>query len=137
MVYFINLNSFYYSLTKSVTFVKIVYGDSVSYLFPHFDNGLSSLTMAANATTLHNLDEILSNSSNLLSLEEALQNPDLKAKIETHCPPNIGKEAIHEADQIKATIKTAGQALNAGFKYLGSLVAQGVNYVGEFIDKKV
>lgn len=48
VVYFINLNSFYYTLNKSITFAKIEYDDTVSYLFTHFDNGLSSLTLLKN-----------------------------------------------------------------------------------------
>jgi len=35
-IYFINMNSFYYTLRKEITFVKIAYEQSVSYLFPHF-----------------------------------------------------------------------------------------------------
>jgi hypothetical protein len=51
-VYFINLNSFYYTLNKSITFAKIVYDDTISYIFPHFDNGLSSITLPKNDTNL-------------------------------------------------------------------------------------
>ena len=45
-VYFINMNSFYYTLRKDIPFVKLVYDETVSYLFPHFDNGLSTITIA-------------------------------------------------------------------------------------------
>ena len=43
-VYFMNINSFYYTLSKSASFTKIRYDDTVSYIFSHFENGLSSLT---------------------------------------------------------------------------------------------
>jgi hypothetical protein len=48
-VYFINLNSFYYTLNKGVIFARLEYDDTVSYVFPHFDNGLSALTILKNA----------------------------------------------------------------------------------------
>jgi hypothetical protein len=44
-VYFINLNSFYYTIHKDIVFIKLVYEDTISYLFPHFDKGLSSITI--------------------------------------------------------------------------------------------
>ena len=59
IVYFINLNSFYYTLTKNTHFVRLVYDDTMSYLFPHFDNGLSSLTLLKASPLLHNFEEIL------------------------------------------------------------------------------
>lgn len=70
IVYFINLNSFYYTLNKSVAFIKIVYDDTVSYLFPHFDTGLSSITLLKNSPMVNNFDEILKNAAVLLTWEE-------------------------------------------------------------------
>ena len=49
-----NLNSFYYTLNNSVVFVRLTYDDTVSYLFPHFDTGLSSITLLKNEQTVHN-----------------------------------------------------------------------------------
>jgi hypothetical protein len=68
-VYFINLNSFYYTLNKNVIFARLQYDDTVSYLFPHFDNGLSSLTILKSPEKVHNFEEIISNASNLLPFE--------------------------------------------------------------------
>lgn len=61
----------------------------------------------------------------------------MKRRIETHCPPNIGREPIQEGDKIKATIKNAGSFLGNGFKFLGTLLASGVSYLGDIIDKRV
>ncbi len=52
-----------------VVFAKLQYDDTVSYLFPHFDNGLSSLTILKNPEKVHNLEEIISNAANLLPFE--------------------------------------------------------------------
>ena len=54
-VYFINLNSFYYTLNKSIVFIKLEYPDTISYLFPHFDNGMSSITLPVGSPHIHNL----------------------------------------------------------------------------------
>ena len=48
-IYFINMNSFYYTLRKEITFVKIVYDQSITYLFPHFENGLSAISIPRNS----------------------------------------------------------------------------------------
>lgn len=68
-VFFINLNSFYYTLNKNVTFVRLVYDDTVSYLFPHFDTGMSSLTLLKNDAVVHNFEEVLKNAAVLIDFE--------------------------------------------------------------------
>lgn len=135
-VYFINLNSFYYTLNKSVTFAKLEYDDTVSYLFPHFDNGLSSITIIKKAETIHNFEEIVANAANLLTFEEAIKSADFKAKVDEHCP-GVEKEPIQVADKIKATIREAGKIIGIGFKALGNFLAGGVQTVGEYIGNKV
>lgn len=55
-VYFLNLNSFYYSLSKGLVFIKLIYEDTVSYLFPHFDNGFSSITVDKASLAIYNFD---------------------------------------------------------------------------------
>lgn len=69
VVYFINLNSFYYTLNRSVIFARLEYADTVSYLFPHFDNGLSSITIVKKDEAVHNFEEIISNAAVLVSFE--------------------------------------------------------------------
>lgn len=34
--YFINIGSFYYGIHQNLFFIKVVYPDTVSYVFPHF-----------------------------------------------------------------------------------------------------
>lgn len=65
-----------------------------------------------------------------------MANLELKAKIDEHCP-GVDKEPIYGADKIKSTIKEAGKLLGAGLKTLGAFVAQGVSYVGEYLEKKI
>ena len=72
VVYFFNINSFYYTLNKDVTFARIEYEDTVSYLFPHFDNGLSSVTLLKSSPAIYSFEEIIRNASNLLDFKEAL-----------------------------------------------------------------
>lgn len=72
-VYFLNLNSFYYTLNKEVLFARIQYDDTISYLFPHFDSGLSSVTILTNSPHVHNFEEILSNAATLMSFDEAVK----------------------------------------------------------------
>lgn len=45
-VHFINLNSFYYGIQPNIHFIKVVYPDTIAYLFPHFDNGLSAISVS-------------------------------------------------------------------------------------------
>lgn len=69
VVYFINLNSFYYTLNRSVIFARLEYADTVSYLFPHFDNGLSSITLIKKDEIIHNFEEIISNAAVLVTFD--------------------------------------------------------------------
>jgi hypothetical protein len=85
-VYFMNFNSFYYTLNKSVIFAKLEYDDTVSYLFPHFDNGLSSATLLKNDVNIHNFEEVISNVALLEPFSEAIKEPEFKSKVEEHCP---------------------------------------------------
>lgn len=54
-VYFINMNSFYYTLRKEIVFVKLCYDETISYLFPHFENGLSTISLPKNSPQIHDL----------------------------------------------------------------------------------
>ena len=135
-VYFINMNSFYYTLNKAVAFAKIQYDDTVSYIFPHFDSGLSALTLIKNPETIHNFQEVITNAAVLLTFEQAISNAEFKAKIDEHCP-GIEKEAIQGADKIKSTIKQAGKIIGFGFKALGNFLAGGVHTVGEYLGQKI
>lgn len=56
VVYFINMNSFYYTLNKSIVFAKLTFDETVSYIFPHFDNGLSSFTILKKNDILDNFE---------------------------------------------------------------------------------
>lgn len=56
-VYFINLNSFYYTINKETLFVKVPYKRNVSFVYPHFDNGLGAITVPNGS--LVRLEEIL------------------------------------------------------------------------------
>lgn len=85
-VYFLNLNSFYYTLNKSVIFLKIVYHDTISYLFPHFDNGISSITILKSSPHVHNFEEVLANAATLMDYSEGVMNPEIGERIEQHCP---------------------------------------------------
>jgi hypothetical protein len=85
-VYFINLNSFYYGIHKDIFFVKMIYDDTVSYLFPHFENGLSSITLLTTSPHIHSLDSILSNAATLFDYFHANDNPEIRNKILEHCP---------------------------------------------------
>lgn len=53
-VYFLNINSFYYTLSKSDTFARLEFDYSVSYVFSHFDNGLSAITLLKDDGLIHN-----------------------------------------------------------------------------------
>lgn len=73
-VYFLNLNSFYYTIRNDLVFIKLVYEDTVSYVFPHFDNGMSSITMPIAFKEQDQLDEILKNSAIFTDYEHAIRN---------------------------------------------------------------
>lgn len=99
-IYFINMNSFYYTLRKEITFVKIVYEQSVSYLFPHFQNGLSCISLPKTSSSIHNLEEVLGNAAILTDYQMAMNDPSIRNKIETHCK-NIANEPSYNPDSIK------------------------------------
>lgn len=80
--------------------MEIDYADSVSFLFPHFENGLSSISLPKTAPELHNLKEILSNTATLINYETAMNDPRIRSAFEQHCP-NIQKEQIMGPDSIK------------------------------------
>jgi hypothetical protein len=65
-VHFLNLNSFYYTVNKATTFAKLEYTETVSYIFPHFDNGLSSITLLKSDPHIPSLEETISNIATLL-----------------------------------------------------------------------
>lgn len=79
------MNSFYYTLRKDIIFIKITYEQSVSYLFPHFENGLSAISLPINSPSIHNLEEVLTNAAVLTDYNTAMNDPSIRNKIETHC----------------------------------------------------
>ncbi len=72
----------------------------------------------------------------MINFEEANANPELKAKINEHCP-GIEKTPLQVADKIKATIREAGKMVGYGLKVIGNFLAGGVQTVGEYIGNKV
>jgi hypothetical protein len=58
-VYFLNMNSFYYTLNKETIFVKVAYKKNVSYVYPHFDSGLCALTVPFPEPKIEVLDQLL------------------------------------------------------------------------------
>jgi hypothetical protein len=65
--------------------VKVAYEDTVSYVFPHFESGLSAISLLKTSPAIHNLDEILSNAAKLINYSEL--------------------QEVDEANQIKKTIE--------------------------------
>jgi hypothetical protein len=108
----------------------------VSYLFAHFDSGLSSITLLKNDIHVHNFEEAISNAAVLLPFAEAIQNPDFQLKVQEHCP-GVEKEPIYGADKIKSTIIGAGKLLGSTLNTIGDYLASGVNYVGEFLNNQL
>jgi hypothetical protein len=135
-IYFINMNSFYYTLRKEITFIKLVYDQSVSYLFPHFENGLSAISLPKNSPSISNLEEILGNAAVLTDYQTAMNDPSIRNKIEVHCK-NIANEPAYNPDSIKEAISTTGKLLNNAFTMIGGFVKQGVSKAGEYINTKL
>ncbi len=135
-IYFINMNSFYYTLRKEIVFVKLIYDQSVSYLFPHFENGLSTISLPVTSPSIHNLEEILANAAVLTDYNSAMNDPSIRNKIETHCK-NILNEPAYNPDSIKEAINTTGKLLNNAFTMIGGFVKQGVSMAGEYINTKL
>lgn len=63
--------------------------------------------------------------------DEAIQKPEVEEKINEHCP-NIKKEPIYCADNVKKAIKDAGKFLGATLKTLGGYLSQGINKAGNY-----
>jgi hypothetical protein len=123
------MNSFYYTLRKEIVFVKIPYEHSVSYLFPHFENGLSAISLPITSPSIHNLEEVLTNAAVLVDYNTAMNDPTVRNKIETHCK-NIANEPAYNPDHIKEAINTTGKLLNNAFTLIGGFVKQGVSKAG-------
>jgi hypothetical protein len=62
--------------------------------------------------------------------------PEIKAKIQEHAP-NVEKEAIYCADQVKKTIKEAGKFLGNAFKTIGGYLSQGIKMAGDYLENKI
>jgi len=80
------MNSFYYTIIKDTIFVKVPYKKNISYVFPHFDNGLISLTVETSSTNIGQLDEILTNIATLVNIDQAMANPMVHDRIVKHYP---------------------------------------------------
>ena len=61
---------------------------------------MSTLSIAKGAANLHNLEEILSNAATLVDYETAINDENIRNKIETHCP-KILTEPVFNPDKIK------------------------------------
>jgi hypothetical protein len=55
-VIFLNLNSFYHGINPDLYLVLLPYPDTVDYVFPHLENGLSAISVRADSPEIHNLD---------------------------------------------------------------------------------
>jgi len=80
------MNSFYYTVTKDTIFVRVPYKKNISYIYPHFDNGLSSLTVGISDPNIGKLEEILTNIATMVSVDQAMENPMLQDKIVKNYP---------------------------------------------------
>jgi len=74
-VHFINLNSFYYGIQATTFFIKVVYSETTSYIFPHFENGLSAISIPTEPTFTQALDELFSRVAKLYDVKSALEQP--------------------------------------------------------------
>ena len=135
-VYFLNINSFYYTLTKSVTFAKIQFEDTVSYLFSHFNHGLSTITLPKNNEVIGRFEEIISKIIVLKNFDVAIHEEEFFAKVQENCP-NIEKEPIVNNDKIKQAIMWTGKKLETGVVLVGDYFTKGVHFIGEYIYEKV
>ena len=135
-VYFLNLNSFYYGIQPNLTFIKCHYQDTIAYVFPHFENGLSSISVRRESPDLLLLDQVLSNAATLIDCETAHQTPAIKAAIDEHYP-TLSNEQIYYPDNIKHAISSTGRVIGNVFSAVGDFFKGGVEKVGGYISEKV
>ncbi len=105
--------------------MRVNYEGTVSFVFPHFENGLSALSLLADSPALNNFDEILANAARLMPFSEAIEQPDIKEAVEKHCP-GLDKEQIYYPDNIKKAITTSGKFFNSVFTTVGGYLKTGV-----------
>lgn len=79
--YFLNIGSFYYGIHQNIYFVRVTYDSTVSYIFPHFENGLSALSILAESANRADFEEVLANAGRLLSYEEAIEDGEIRRVI--------------------------------------------------------
>ena len=92
--------------------------------------------MLKNSPHIRNFEEVLSNAATLALFDEAIQKPEVEAKINEHCP-NIKNEPIHCADNVKKGIKDAGKFLGETLKTLGGYISVGINKAGNYFEGKI
>lgn len=56
--------------------------------------------MFKNTPEVHNLEETLRNAANLIDYETAMNDSNIRSKIEQHCP-NVSKQPVMNPDQVK------------------------------------
>ena len=117
-VYFLNINSFYYGIQPNITFVRCVYQDTVAYVFPHFDNGLSAISLRPDSKELPLFEQALSNAATLVDSETAHQTPAIKAAIDEHCP-NLSTGQLDFPDNVKHAITSTGRVMGNVFAAVG------------------
>ena len=71
-VFFLNLNSFYYGIHPDSYFIKVPYFDTVAYVFPHFENGLSAISVLANCELIPQFDALLGQAARLVDFRTAM-----------------------------------------------------------------
>jgi hypothetical protein len=72
----------------------------------------------------------------LVSVDQALENPLLKDKINTHYP-DIRNDEIVITDQLQHAIDVGGKYAETGLKWLGGLISGGVQKLGGYINNNV
>jgi hypothetical protein len=124
-VHFINLNSFYYGIQANTFFIKVVYPDTIAYIFPHFEQGLSSISIPTNPAFMEPLDQLLGQVARLYDLPTAMQTPEIRDIILEHYP-QVETEQIFYPDTVKKVISQTGNFFNKAFVTLGGYLKTGV-----------
>ena len=65
------MNSFYYGIQPNSFFIKIMYPDTVSYVFPHFENGLSAISVPTKPEFILAFDEVVKKVAHLYEYKDS------------------------------------------------------------------
>jgi len=105
-------------------------------VFPHFENGLSAISVLADCELIPQFDALLRQAASLIDFRTAMEVGHLRELILQNYP-DLEREQIYYPDTIKKVITKAGSFFGSAFEKVGDLVKTGVEKAGNYLNNKI